>query len=156
MSRLDQVEGFIEVLSRYARIRERLAVTRMRTPDGVVETAAYQCLFQLTDRPARSGELAERLYADPSTISRHVAHLVRLGYVRREADPQDGRATILVATDSGRERVAALRKKRGEELQRLMSDWPDEDIDSLTRLMGRFVDGAEAALSGSRVDRQPS
>jgi DNA-binding MarR family transcriptional regulator len=156
MSRSDQVEDFIEVLARYARIRDRLAATRLRTPDGIVETAAYQCLFRLADKPSRSGELAEALFADPSTISRHVAHLVRLGYVRREADPQDGRATILVATDSGRERVAALRQRRGEELKSLMADWPDDDIDTLIRLMGRFVDSAEDALTCAPAERQPS
>lgn len=147
MTRIDQVDDLIEVLARYARIRERLAATRLRTPDGIVETAAYQCLFRLAETPSRSGELAEAMFADPSTISRHVAHLVRLGYVRREADPQDGRATILVATDTGRERVAALRKSRGEQLNEMMSDWPEDDVDTLTRLMGRFVDTAEATLS---------
>lgn len=147
MTRIDQVDDLIGVLERYARVRERLAATRLRTPDGIVETAAYQCLFRLTDKPARSGELAEAMFADPSTISRHVAHLVRLGYVRREADPQDGRATILVATETGRERVAALRESRGRQLNEMMSDWPEGDVDTLTRLMGRFVDTAEATLS---------
>ena len=33
MSRSDQVEDFIEVLARYARIRERLAATRLRHLD---------------------------------------------------------------------------------------------------------------------------
>ncbi|WP_369792580.1 MarR family winged helix-turn-helix transcriptional regulator [Williamsia sp. D3] len=112
--------------------------------------------FSVGRQTSRSGELAEALYADPSTISRHVAHLVRLGYVRREADPQDGRATILVATDSGRERVAAMRQRRGEELKMLMADWPDDDIDTLIRLMGRFVNSAEDALTCAPAERQPS
>lgn len=147
MTRSDEVDDLIDVLGRYGRIRERLATTRLRTPDGIVETAAYQCLFRLADTPSRSGELAEAMFADPSTISRHVAHLVRLGYVRREADPQDGRATILVVTESGHERVVALRRSRGEQLEQMVVDWPEDDLVTLTRLLGRFVDTAESTLS---------
>lgn len=152
MTRVEQVDDLIEVLARYAQIRERLAAMRLRTPDGIVETAAYNCLFRLADAPARSGELAEAMFADPSTISRHVAHLVRLGYVRREADPNDGRATILVATDSGRERVAELRARRGEQLRVMMNDWTEDDVSALTTLMGRFVEGAEATLACAVIE----
>ena len=146
MSRDDQIADFMEVLARQLRIRERLATTRWRTADKVVETAAYHCLFRLNEAPARSGELAEALFSDPSTISRHVAQLVKLGYVRREADPNDGRATILVVTESGAKRVAELKIRRSEELQRMLSDWDDGDLDTLTRLLGRYVNAAERSL----------
>ena len=42
--------------------------------------------------PQRSGALAEAVHSDPSTISRQVAHLVRLGLVERTADPEDREA----------------------------------------------------------------
>jgi DNA-binding MarR family transcriptional regulator len=146
MSRDDQISDLIEVLARHLRIRDRLAITRWRTADKVVETAAYHCLFRLNEAPARSGELAEALFSDPSTISRHVAHLVKLGYVRREADPSDGRATILVVTESGAERVAELKTRRSTELVKMLADWDDSDLDTLTRLLGRYVVAAERSL----------
>ena len=45
------------------------------------------------------------LCADPSTVSRQVASLVKAGLVERQADPDDGRASILVPTELGRAKV---------------------------------------------------
>lgn len=145
-SRDDQIADLMEVLARHLRIRDRLAATRWRAADDTVESAAYHCLFLLNRAPARSGELAEALFSDPSTISRHVAQLVKLGYVRREADPRDGRATILVVTDSGAQRVADFRNRRAEELETMLADWDDGDVETLTDLLGRYVSSAERSL----------
>jgi DNA-binding MarR family transcriptional regulator len=49
----------------------------------------------------RSSDLAARAGLDPSTVSRAVAGLVTQGLVTREADPHDGRATLLVVTPAG-------------------------------------------------------
>lgn len=143
MTRLDHVDELLGVLSRYGRIRERLAVTKFKTSEGIVETAAFSCLFTLADQPMRSGELAEHLLADPSTVSRHIAALVRLGYVRREADPRDGRATILVLTESGREQVRAVREHRKQVFDEMLGDFTNEEVAGLTRLMGRVVVAVE-------------
>ncbi|WP_299570362.1 MarR family transcriptional regulator [uncultured Williamsia sp.] len=143
MSRLDHVDELLGVLSRYGRIRERLAVTKFKTAEGIVETAAFSCLFTLADQPMRSGELAEHLLADPSTVSRHIAALVRLGYVRREADPRDGRATILVLTDSGRGQVRAVREHRKQVFDEMLGDFTNDEVAELTRLMGRVVVAVE-------------
>lgn len=147
MSRLAHLDDLIAVLARYGRIKERLAQTKLKTPEGIIETAAFQCMFKLETRPLRSGELAEQIFADPSTVSRHIAHLVALGYVRREADPDDGRATILVLTDDGRRQVAAVRAHRRHALTTMLDSFTDDEIDSLTGLMSRFVDAAEGLAS---------
>ncbi|MGZ8177210.1 MarR family winged helix-turn-helix transcriptional regulator [Williamsia sp. SKLECPSW1] len=147
MTRLHHVDDLLAVLSRYGRIRERLAVTKFKTPEGIVETAAFSCLFTLNEKPMRSGELAEHLFADPSTVSRHIASLVGLGYVRREADPRDGRATILVLTDSGRAQVTAVREHRMKAVDAMLDDFSTEEIAELARLMGRVVEAAEDLAS---------
>ena len=64
---------------------------------------ATMLLFHLCkDGPQRSSALAAAACVDPSTVSRQVADLVDLGLVERRADPHDGRATLLAATDRGR------------------------------------------------------
>jgi DNA-binding MarR family transcriptional regulator len=143
VTRLEHVDELLAVLSRYGRIRERLAVTKFKTSEGIVETAAFSCLFTLAEKPMRSGELAEHLLADPSTVSRHIASLVRLGYVRREADPRDGRATILVLTESGRAQVRAVRDHRREVFDEMLGDFSNAEVAELTRLMGRVVVAVE-------------
>ena len=72
--------------------------------DGL-EWAGSMLLFHLCkDGPQRSSALAAAVCVDPSTVSRQIADLVELGLVERRADPQDGRATLLAATEAGQAR----------------------------------------------------
>jgi DNA-binding MarR family transcriptional regulator len=50
----------------------------------------------------RLGELAERMYAHPSTVSGIMERLVTRGIVRRETDPRDRRGIRLSLTPAGR------------------------------------------------------
>ncbi len=88
--------------------------------------------------PARLTELAASLGLDPSSVSRQVAAVERSGYVAREDDPSDGRATRLVLTAQGREVVDAVHAKRAEALVRLTPGWSDSDVDRLTGLIARL------------------
>lgn len=66
----------------------------------------------------RLGDLAAREAVAPPTLSRIVASLVDGGYVRREPDPNDGRAYLVSPTDEGRRTVSGLFSIRLRELQR--------------------------------------
>ena len=48
--------------------------------------------------PTRSSALAAAVHSDPSTVSRQVAALVRDGLLERQADQEDGRASLIAAT----------------------------------------------------------
>ena len=64
-----------------------------------VEWSAHVLLRCLAhEGPMRAGALAEMLQSDPSTVSRQVAALVKDGLLERQADPADGRASLLVLT----------------------------------------------------------
>src|SRR3954463_13140833 len=82
-----------------------------RHEDGI-EWAGYMLLFQLcTNGAQRSSALAASACVDPSTVSRQVAQLVAAGLVERRADPHDGRATLLAATDLGAARHRAVHER---------------------------------------------
>ena len=75
-----------------------------------VDWSAHLLITQLAaEGPIRSSELAELMQADPSTVSRQVATLVKDGYVERRADPVDGRASLLVVTERGEQLYAEHR-----------------------------------------------
>lgn len=113
-----------------------------RRGDGL-EKAAFRVLFTLLDRPRRSSALAEDLQADPSTVSRHVGHLVALGHVARTADPGDGRATVLTVTDSGRAVAGELRRRRNATIEAATAGWSGADRAHLTALLTRFTHDLE-------------
>lgn len=132
------------VLIRLVRLIERKRDRyRAEHPDPV-ERAAYHLLGHLVlDGPQRAVELADAVHSDPSTISRQIAGLVRQGYVRRTADPADGRATQLVASDAGRQVFEANRRARNEHLARLLDGWPLDDRLALRDLLGRLTTSLE-------------
>ena len=88
--------------------------------------------------PVRLTELATALGLDPSSVSRQVTAVERAGYVRREPDPSDGRATRLVLTEKGEEAAASVQVKRAQALKVLTPGWSDADLDELASLLARL------------------
>ena len=69
--------------------------------------------------PLRLGDLAAAEGIAPSTLTRMVAVLEDLGYVRRDADPRDARASTLAITPEGHQTLEHLR----EEGTALLAQW---------------------------------
>jgi len=114
--------------------------------DGV-SWSTYVLLFHLIGGgPMRTKELAETVGVDPSTASRQVDELVRLGHVERHADPDDGRAIVLAATEKGRETHRRMREQRDRLTARLVAHWERDDIARLTDLVGRLAGELQSAL----------
>ncbi len=129
-------------LTRLVRLVERVH-GRAQGPDAI-ERATYLLLVHLVqDGPQRASTLAEAVHSDPSTVSRQVGHLVRLGYVERVADPDDGRATLLVPTEEGRRVLEANRARRTATIAQLLDAWPAADREALAELLTRFVSDLE-------------
>ena len=96
----------------------------------------------------RASELAAALCADPSTVSRQVAPLVKGGLVERQADPDDGRASILVPTEAGC-RVEQHRERRGTAIAPVIADWSAQDRATFLRLLRRYTEGIETHRDAS-------
>ena len=106
---------------------------------GGVPWSTYALLFPLvTDGPCRARALADTAHVDASTVSRQVDQLVRMGLVERRADPDDGRATQLVATDAGRELHAGVRAARERMIADLLAEWDARDVERLAELLARL------------------
>lgn len=89
--------------------------------------------------PSRSSALAAAVHSDPSTVSRQIAALVRDGLVERKADPDDGRASVLVPTETGLAMLEEQRRRIGLALARVVRQWAPEDRDTFLELLERFV-----------------
>ena len=136
--------GLADELVRLLKVMERTgAQLSARRQDGL-DRAAFTALVRLVhDGPQRSRELAESVLSDPSTISRHVAHLVQLGLVERRPDPADGRATVLAATDVGVRLAAELRQRRNATIAAIVADWTADERSQFTALLARFTEDLE-------------
>ncbi|MDL5157694.1 MarR family winged helix-turn-helix transcriptional regulator [Actinomycetospora termitidis] len=139
-------------LIRLIRHIERKRMTKPK--DDGVERAAYVLLARLViSGPHRSNALAEAVHSDPSTVSRQVAALVRIGYVERRPDPADGRACLLAATAEGHRVFEANRDLRNRWISDVTSDWDEADRERLVALMDRFTTALENHHDASQEDR---
>lgn len=100
------------------------------TPFGILKL--------LAEGDRRPGDLAAELQIAPSVVSRALAPLERDGQIERRLDPTDARSFRLALTQSGRDRLARRRELIHAKIARLLQDWPEEDIVTMTRLMRRL------------------
>lgn len=136
-------------LARLIRMMDRVQARHQAEHPGSVDRAAYLLLVVLVrNGPLRPSALAEAVHSDPSTVSRQVTQLVRLGYVARTPDPEDGRASLVDATDRGRAVFEENRRTRNERLADLMAAWEPAERTELTRLLGRLTTAMEERQSG--------
>ena len=135
-----------ELLVRVRDVLKAVRVFRSHQPPGhtVVPAGTLGILAAIDGVGPATGchgkDLAARCALDPSTVSRAVATLVRAGLVARAADPDDGRASVLLATPAGHAAVEDIAGWYAGRLAEALRDWSDEDLTTLTALLRRFSD----------------
>src|SRR3989442_1450391 len=128
---------FVRLMRSFNRMRQQFLAAAAHD----VEWSSHMVLRALAaEGPMRSSLLAERMESDPSTVSRQVAALVRDGLVERQADPMDGRATLLVLTGRADAVLADHYDKRNRHFARMLADWNERDIKRFSVLLERFTD----------------
>lgn len=141
---LDLADRLARQLFRLIRTMERTKAQAAALRGDKNEKACFGLLVELADHgPRRMTALAEAVLADPSTVSRQVAQLVDLGYVERQPDPEDGRASRLAATELGLKHLAEGRDRRNRMISRVLAGWSTADREQLVRLMERLNDDLE-------------
>jgi DNA-binding MarR family transcriptional regulator len=87
-------------------------------------------------------DLAKRLHASPSTVTRMAAPMEKIGLVARQADPRDARLAYVVLTEAGLTLVGDVRKTLERRSSELFRDrWSDAEVASLAKLLGRLTAG---------------
>jgi DNA-binding MarR family transcriptional regulator len=105
-----------------------------------IEPGQLDTLDLLVQQPAwRMSELAEALRVDPSTATRAVHRLVRTGLADRESGAEDGRVVMVSATDAGRQRHAAIARRRRDSVARMLGEFSADERRHLADLLERLV-----------------
>lgn len=111
---------------------------------AAAEWAAHHLLEHIgANGPLRAAYLAESTGSDPSTVSRHVASLVRDRLVERQPDPMDGRASLLACTPAGEAVVERQRSRRLASMQSMLSDFTVDELAALGSLLPRLAASME-------------
>jgi DNA-binding MarR family transcriptional regulator len=95
------------------------------TPCGApMSSAEAHAITILRNEGLHQGVLGERIGLGKSSTSRLVDGLAQRGWVRRAADPHDGRARILELTDKGHDVATEVVRRRAHRLSTLLENVP--------------------------------
>ena len=108
-------------------------------------------LLMESEAGLRQKEIGEGLGINPSSTSEFVSRLEADGYVRREADPTDGRATRIVLSEMGRARAAELRDIRETRFDALFGSLTDDEKRQLVALLDKLLGREEKGNQMVRV-----
>jgi DNA-binding MarR family transcriptional regulator len=129
-------DNVVELMRTFTRARARL----LAAAEHDVEWSSHVLLKVLSHEGSmRAGALAECLQSDPSTVSRQVAALVKEGLLERRADPDDGRASLLVLTEKADAVLAEHDRIRLDYFAEIVSDWSAAELEQFAALLHRFT-----------------
>ncbi|HVW47601.1 MAG TPA: MarR family transcriptional regulator [Solirubrobacterales bacterium] len=98
---------------------------------GASATAALATINR--DGPLTPSELAAIERVKRPSVTRTLACLDREGLIERTPDPADGRSSLVSISAAGRERLAALRRRKNAYLARRMRGLDREEVETLAR-----------------------
>lgn len=93
--------------------------------------------------------LREHLGINQSNVSRLVERLDRLGLVTRERSSADARTVVITVTALGREVLAAVTRRRREEIAGVLAAMDQRDRADAVRVMRAFDAAARETEDGS-------
>jgi DNA-binding MarR family transcriptional regulator len=113
-------------------------------PHRALDRAAYVILRHLQrDGRQNVSALADRLNLDGSTVTRQVTALQRDGLAERLRDPNDGRGTVIEATEAGLKQVDAVRAARRALYDKVLHDWSPAERRNLARTLERLANAID-------------
>ncbi|MEU4654026.1 MarR family winged helix-turn-helix transcriptional regulator [Streptomyces sp. NPDC023723] len=123
------------LLSRYMHLHKG----KGRHAGSLLDRSAYILLSRIRMQgPMSIGQLGDAFGLDASTLNRQTAAAMRAGLVERIPDPDGGVARKFRITEEGERRLDEERTGLVASLDRIMTDWPEQDIAAFADLLRRF------------------
>ncbi len=111
----------------------------MRSHDMDVSLEQWFILFRLYERPGQAqNELADKDLQDYPNITRLIDGLEKRGLVRREADPNDRRRSLIYLTDDGRQFMTSIFPAVLEERERLFAGISEAEIEMFVEVLDKI------------------
>jgi MarR family transcriptional regulator, organic hydroperoxide resistance regulator len=136
-----------EVLNSLRQIVRSLRVSSRAAEQRVGLSGAQLFVLSCLARqsPCSVNELAARTATDQSSVSVVVSRLVSLGHVQRTTSKTDRRSVDLTLSSSGRALLERAPEAAQDRLIASLSRLAKTELDTLARLLGKVVDGADVS-----------
>lgn len=90
------------------------------------------------------GDLIANTMVTSGTMTNRIDQLVKVGFVERIENPQDGRSVLIALTPKGLRKIDAATTDHVENLHRLTGGLNDSEFTRLDRLLARYLEVLEA------------
>lgn len=111
--------------------------------DAPITQAEYDVLLTVVRAPQMTVRLRDvttnMLISQPS-VSRLVDRMVDRGLVTKSADPDDGRGSVLTATDAGARAFRQVATTHGRSIAEMMAALDDDELHTLLELTSKLRD----------------
>lgn len=113
-----------------------------------IEQAQLDALEVLASGDAwRMGDFADAMHVDPSTATRAIARLERLGLAERTADPDDGRVVLARTTPLGARTIHDMLVRRAAGMERLLEPFTPDEREQFAEYLERLVASIDQLLA---------
>jgi DNA-binding MarR family transcriptional regulator len=112
-------------------LRHSVYLVRRLDADGELSAAQLSTLKMLLDDGVRVGEIARNLGVRVPSATEQIIKLERAGLARREPDPHDSRAVLVVLTAAGRAAVDSANARRNAVMAGILSSLTEQDRQAL-------------------------
>jgi len=142
VTRLDDLQRVEKAIVRIARIGAGREAARNRAERSGVHLSrpAVNIVSALhASGPMRLSHLSDLTDLEAPLVSREIARLCEDGYVKRAADPTDGRATIVELSAKGRKAYTAYREATDQIVIEALAGWKAPELRTLADYLERVV-----------------
>lgn len=98
-----------------------------------------------------AGQIRKVLGMDKGSMSRAIAGLKQDGWITLEASPTDGRSSLLLLTEKGRDAYDTIAPRALARQAEMLSGVTPEEYDQLTELVDRILRQAERMLEQDKT-----
>ena len=147
LRRLREELGALRRITGSQRLERTIAV-RSGTAIGIAAVAVLGKVID--DGPLRMSDLADAVRMHPAALTRQVQTLEAEGLVERSTDPQDGRASVIVATGDGRAVHRRIERANDEIMAEQLAEWTESELATLVDSLDRLVADLRAVPASRR------
>ncbi|MCU1544325.1 MAG: MarR family transcriptional regulator [Microbacteriaceae bacterium] len=131
-----EIEEGIATLYRASKARAKSLLARF---DPDLPMAGYLVLrYVMAHEPVRAGGISVALDMDKSAVSRQISMLRESGLLLSQPDPDDGRASLLISSDSAKTALESFRADLKSDYQRILESWDTDEIHTFAALLAKF------------------
>ena len=136
-------DSVVDAVLSASRVLVAVAARSLADVAEEVTLTQYRTLVVLASRgPQNLAGLADAVGVAPATATRMCDRLVRKDLIRRRTERDDRRQLRVALTVKGRSLVDAVTGRRRQEIARIMSEIPVEQLAVLVQALGRFASAA--------------